>query len=72
MTESNANKIVANTSLKESREGFHSKKMQIATKYVELKNPIEFTVALNKERVVFRGVDCRTLGALEMPFPRLR
>ena len=56
MTESNANKIVANTSLKESREGFHSKKMQIATKYVELKNPIEFTVALNNERGVIRGV----------------
>ena len=56
MTESNANKIVANTSLKESREGSHSKKMQIATKYVELKNPIEFTVALNNERGVIRGM----------------
>ena len=40
--------------------------------YVELKNPTEFTVALNKERVVIRGVDCRTLGALGLPLPRLR
>jgi len=39
---------------------------------VELKNPIESAVALNKESVVIRGVDCRTLGALGMPLPRLR
>jgi len=68
VTESEANKIVANTSLKESREGCHSKKTQIATIYVELKNSIESAVVLNKERVVIRGVDCRTLGALGMPF----
>ncbi|WP_438298025.1 hypothetical protein [Sporosarcina sp. FA15] len=41
-------------------------------KYVELKNPIESTVALNKERVLIRGVDYRRLGALLMPLPRLR
>ncbi|WP_421102825.1 hypothetical protein ACOKXV_08645 [Sporosarcina psychrophila] len=45
---------------------------QLAYIYVELKNPTEFTVALNKERVVIRGVDCRTLGALGLPLPRLR
>ena len=36
--------------------------------YVELKNPIESTVALNKERVLIGGVDCRTLSALGMPY----
>jgi len=38
-----------------------------STIYVELKNPIESAVVLNKERVVFRGVHYRTLGALGMP-----
>jgi len=42
--------------------------MKIISIYVELKNLIESAVALNKERVLFRGVDCRTLGALGMPF----
>ena len=37
-------------------------------RYVELKNPIESVVALNNKRGVIRGVDCRTLGALGMPF----
>ena len=40
--------------------------------YVELKNPIESAVALNNGGFVIRGVDCRTLGALGMPLPRLR
>ena len=44
----------------------------LSTIYVELKNPIESAVALNNERVVIRGVDCRTLCALGMPLPRLR
>jgi len=46
--------------------------LHINTIYVELKNPIESAVTLNKERVVILGVDCRTLGALGMPLPRLR
>ncbi|MET3658681.1 C4-type Zn-finger protein [Sporosarcina psychrophila] len=35
--------------------------------YVELKNPAKFTMAINKERVLIRGVDYRTLSALGMP-----
>ncbi|WP_338652620.1 MULTISPECIES: hypothetical protein [Sporosarcina] len=45
---------------------------QLAYVYVELKNHTESAVALINERVVIRGVDCRTLGALGMPLPRLR
>ena len=30
-------------------------------------NPLESAVAVNNERVVIRGVDCRSLGDLGMP-----
>jgi hypothetical protein len=40
----------------------------LLTTYVELKNPFESAVALNIGSVVIWGVDCRTLGALVMPF----
>ncbi|AMQ05843.1 hypothetical protein AZE41_07880 [Sporosarcina psychrophila] len=36
--------------------------------YVELKNPTKFTMVINKERVLIRGADCRTLSALGMPY----
>lgn len=53
--------------------------------YVELKGPIESVVSLNKDRILIRkplkknfssfllilGVDCRTLGVLGIPLPRL-
>jgi hypothetical protein len=44
-----------------------SEKKLSETIYVELKNPIESAVALNNERVVIRGVDFISLGALGMP-----
>jgi len=44
----------------------------ISDKNLWKKHPIESAVVLNKERGVIRGVDCRTLGALGMPLPRLR
>jgi len=39
---------------------------------VELKNPVESVVSLDDERVLIRSEDCRLLGALGMPLPRLR
>jgi len=36
--------------------------------YVELKNPVDTVVSLDDERVLIRSVECRSLGALGMPF----